>query len=318
MAANISRSSTATTSHARQPDARDAGRARVDRLSVISSAKFAGMDLDERWLVEDVLVGDQPCMLGGAKKTVKTGLAIDLAISLATGTRFLDHFRVPSPAGVLFFSGERAKAAVRSTAERVCSARGIKGGLGAIRDMHWGVRLPKLWRNEGIRALRQEIEQTKAKVVILDPLYLCLFSLNSESRASNIFEVGSLLARASDACLNSGATPVFVHQLHKRLGSEPSTLDDLIYAGFGDFTRQWMLIKRRANYDVKNVGHHQQRLDVGGSMGHSSAWHLDIDEGQLKTDFSGRRWCVTVSSTVATLHREAKASRKERVRAQMD
>jgi hypothetical protein len=46
-------------------------------------------EFDLEYLIDRVLVSGQPCIIGGAKKSLKTSILIDLAISLATGHKFL-------------------------------------------------------------------------------------------------------------------------------------------------------------------------------------------------------------------------------------
>ena len=61
----------------------------------------------------------------GLNKTLKTSIAADLLISLASGTPFLGRFAVPEPGRVLFMSGESGLAALLSIAQRICGARGL-------------------------------------------------------------------------------------------------------------------------------------------------------------------------------------------------
>ena len=61
-------------------------------------AQFATGDYRAEWLIEHVLVKNQPAGIAGPSKTLKTGLSLDAAISLASGTKFLGEFWVPKAA----------------------------------------------------------------------------------------------------------------------------------------------------------------------------------------------------------------------------
>src|SRR6516164_11082089 len=72
----------------------------------LSSFWFEEKDFPREWLVEQILVGGQPGVIGGPKKGMKTSIALDLAVSLASGTPFLGVFAVPMRMRVGVISGE--------------------------------------------------------------------------------------------------------------------------------------------------------------------------------------------------------------------
>jgi hypothetical protein len=61
----------------------------------------------------------------------------------------------------------------------------------------------------------------------------------------------------------------------------------------GEFVRQWLLLSRRKRYQL-GTGEHSLILTGGGNAGQSGKWEVDIKEGQLQNDFSGRTWDVSV------------------------
>jgi replicative DNA helicase len=268
----------------------------------LDSATFSRAKYSQDWLIRSVLLSGQPGVLGGPKKTLKTSLAVDMAVSIGSGKHFLDHFPVPRARAVAIISGESGQAALQDIARRVAAARQVDLRRGC--DVRWSFRLPRLASPDDRMALRRSLRAAHIEVAIIDPLYLCLLEGVKGMSASNLYEIGPLLRRAGDACLAAGATPVVVHHSRKSAGRptagapDPPDLDDLAFAGIGEYARQWILLGRREPYEPGS-GHHDLVMSVGGSAGHSGLWHLDVNEGVTDSRLAGRGWSVKVSDAAA-------------------
>ncbi len=263
--------------------------------SPISSAEFIEADYRPNWLVKNVVVERQPLIIGGPQKVLKTSVAIDLGLSVATATPALGVFDVPHARRVAILSGESGPFALQSIARRVADAKGID--LGSVGDMlSWQFRLPQLAMIDQLDMLHAGLVRDKVEVAVFDPLYLSLLS-GSDARAENLFDMGPLLMRVAHVCDDAGTSPFLLHHAPKPVSrkTEPMDLTDLAFAGIAEFARQWLLISRREPYQ-HGSGQHALWFVVGGSVGHNGLYAVDIDEGKLESDFSGRRWEVTVTS----------------------
>lgn len=274
--------------------------AEVERLSfrkrIVGVLEFNRAEFKLVWAVRRVLVMGQPAVVGAPKKSMKTTTMVDLAVSMAAGLPFLGEFPVDERLPVLMISGESGGFVIQETLRRVCDAKQISPeSLDGY--LFIGDELPQLGMQADLDELSGFIVDNGIKVVIVDPLYLCLLQGSPGKRLdpSNLFDVGPLLLAVSRACLDAGATPVLVHHFRKS-GADPNDLpelEELAYAGIQEFARQWILLKRRQRYEPGS-GEHKLWLAVGGSAGHSGEWALDISEGCLDDDFAGRRWEVAV------------------------
>jgi replicative DNA helicase len=266
--------------------------------SFLDSASFDNKSYPRGWLINHILVPGQPGVVGGAKKTLKTSLAVDMAVSLGTGKPFLGHFAVPKRTRVAVISGESGEATLQETARRICAAKNVKLDRGC--DVLWSFDLPRLNRKDDRRELTRFLKTQQVKVVIIDPLYLSLLTGRQGASASNLYETGPLLRQAAQACLEAGTTPIFIHHTTKVAGKKTDVLDrdDLAFTGVAEFARQWLLVSRRAPYRP-GTGEHELLLAVGGSAGQSGAWKVDVQEGTLNDDLGGRQWRVAVRAVRA-------------------
>lgn len=260
------------------------------RLQAVCDADFAAGDYKHNYLIQNVLIEGQPMMISGIKKALKTSTIVDMAASLATGKPFLGHYRfqVPQAVPVGVYSGESGKATLQDTRRRVYEAKKIGGA-----QIFWCFEVPQFDSQMDIAAIVKNIADNKLKVVIFDPLYLSMAGIGDG--ASNMFKVGALLRPIAEACIKAGATPIFVHHNTKANSKnyEPPELEDMAWAGFAEFARQWLLIGRRELYEIGS-GKHRLWMNVGSSAGFNGCYGVDVDEGTANAELKGRKWDVSV------------------------
>jgi replicative DNA helicase len=279
------------------PKAQQDGRAGgAYRFESVDSATFFGNVYTLEWLVSRVLVAGQPGVIGGPKKTLKTSTLVDLAVSLGSATPFLGKFAVRQRRRVVLISAESGEAVLQDAGRRVCQARDVDP---STLDVHWSFRLPQLASASDRQELRRGLADLGAEVVMIDPLYLALLSGVDarEVEVGNLYQMGPLLRGVAEACLQAKATPVLSHHSGKARSTHynPLDLNDLSFSGIAEFARQWLLVNRREPFDP-DTGSHKLWLSVGGSAGQAGCWVVDVEEGLLGEDFSGRKWDVRVLS----------------------
>jgi hypothetical protein len=282
------------------------GEPRADRMRFITSAELAASNLVIEYLVDGVIVKGQPCVIAGGKKVLKTNLSIDLVLSLGNGFPFAGKFRVTKPVKVAMLSGESGRATIAETALRIAKTK--KWGLEHFENVIWSFDLPRLGERRDLEELDRHIKNEGLAAAVIDPTYLALPLGDS---AKNLFEVGAKLVEVNHVFEENYCTPILNHHCRKNAVSpfDPPELEDIAWAGFQEWARQWILIGRRKRYDPENGGHHELWLNIGGSAGHSSLWGVNLDEG-TRDDVGGRRWEIEVIKPSAA-RADAAASRDE-------
>jgi AAA domain len=243
-----------------------------NRFRLFSGAQLKSSK-DTRYLIPGILAAGQPGGIYGGFKTLKTSLAADLLISLASGTPFLGRFPVARPGRVLFLSGEAGLEALTSTADRICRERGLS--LESLENFHLSPDLPRLDRPVDVMTLRELIEIQQPICLVIDPISLAM----GDSNSRNPFAVGALLRELVELCDTTGCAILVVHHAKRsHKAGTPPTLDDIAWSGFAEFSAQWLLVSRRRPYNP-DTGHHELWLSAGGRAGHAGLWALDVDEG---------------------------------------
>ena len=274
--------------------------AKAPAVKVLTCKQLANENFRLRYLIDDLWVADHAGFFSGGMKDLKTTVAVNAGISLATATPFLERFHVPQPCRVLMASGESGIATLQEIALRICAAKGVC--LPDIDNLFWTDWLPMLTSAKHLERLEQTIQDTGCEVLILDPVYLMMPGAD----ASNLMIQGERLRPLSELCQRHRVTPILLHHTRKRgkgdRSYEPPELSDLAWAGFGEFARQWLLLGRREPYQPGS-GEHRLWLSAGGSAGHGGLWAIDVDEGPSGQP---RHWKVSLSTPS-----EAREEKKE-------
>jgi hypothetical protein len=254
----------------------------------ISCAELDAATYDLEYLIDRTLVAGQPCIVAGGKKCLKTSIIIDMGVSLAVGGFFLGKLRVNRACRVGIMTGESGLATIQETARRICRAAGHS--LGDISGLVFSEDLPRFGSFDHEDALRRFIEGDELEVVAIDPAYLAM----PGGDAGNLFVQGDLLRGMTKVCTDTGCMMMLAHHARKTKTDpfSPPELEDIAWAGFQEFARQWLLVGRREAYEP-GTGEHRLWLSVGGSAGHTALWALNIAEGTRETE-GGRFWQVAV------------------------
>lgn len=169
---------------------------------------------EQHWLIEGLWARSAIGLIGGAPKCCKTWLGLDMAVSVATGTKALGYFETKAPGKALVFLAEDALPQVRSRIEALCRQRNKDIGLLDLFVITAPVLRLDLAADQ--ERLAQAVDQLRPRLLLLDPL-VRLHRLDENSAA----EISGLLGYIRDLQRRFDVAIVLVHHASKKQRSQP-------------------------------------------------------------------------------------------------
>lgn len=163
---------------------------------------------DRRWLVERLWPDQGVGIIGGEPKCCKSFLALDLAVSVASGSACLRRFPVTQSAHVLYFAAEDALHIVRSRLDGICAAAGVH--LKNLKLQLITSPSLRLDLSEDTMRLDRTLSALRPKLLILDP-FVRLHRIDE----NNSGEVAPILANLRLLQRTYGVSIVVVHHAKK-------------------------------------------------------------------------------------------------------
>jgi hypothetical protein len=194
-----------------------------------------------KYLVKRLIPEDGYGVLSAAKKVGKTWLALDLAVSVASGTPWLGIFPVEKQGSVLYYFNEGGERKVIRRLRAICEHKGVR--LEEL-PIVLTTQVPNLTTDEGTGQVAFELAYYRPALTVLDPAYVCLPNVNLAS----LPEVGSKLVGIQQAAQAVDSALLIVHHNRKSLGGQGA--DKMSGAGFAEWGR-FLLTVTDADADKK-------------------------------------------------------------------
>lgn len=185
-----------------------------DALPVLRAGQLEQQPQEQRWLIEGLWARSAIGLVGGSPKVCKTWFGLDMAVSVASATKAMDHFSVVQSGPALVYLAEDALPQVRFRIEALCRQRRID--IDRL-DLHVitapVLRLDLVADQE---RLAQTIARLRPRLVLLDPL-VRMHRLDENSAA----EISGLLGYIRDLQRRFDTAIVLVHHASKKQRSQP-------------------------------------------------------------------------------------------------
>ena len=184
-------------------------RQRLAVLSLDETMAQVAAEGPRAWLLPGIWISRTGCVLGGTAKVGKTNLLIDLAVSVASGTPWLNVFPVEETGMVICFFAEDDAFEVTRRLRAICADRKLDPAGLSIR---LSFMPPNLSSDIALEALAEELAEHPAVLVLLDPLYL---AIGEKGDGSNLYGMGAVLQAFGSVCRKASAALGIAHHWNK-------------------------------------------------------------------------------------------------------
>ena len=177
-------------------------------LAVCRARDLEARPEEQRWLIEGLWADQAVGIVGGEPKCCKSFLALDVAVSVASGAPCLRRFHPAQTGRVLLFAAEDALHVVRQRLEGIALAAGV---VFDDLDVHV-VTTPvvRLDLDDHRKKLAETVESLRPKLLVLDP-FVRLHRIDENAAA----EVAPLLAYLRDLERHFHTAVLLVHHARK-------------------------------------------------------------------------------------------------------
>lgn len=194
-------------------------------LPVVCASDITTPDCQQSWLIERLWVHQAVGVIGGSPKSGKTWLALEMAVSVASGSACLETFAVHSPGPVLLYAAEDSAKAIRMRLNTLAQLHKIS--LAQL-DVHIiTIDSLRLDRSDHQDRLEATLYLYKPALLVLDPL------VRVHAIDENIAgQVAALLGYLRSLQRKTGTAVVLVH--HVRKNASPAGSAGYNLRGSGD------------------------------------------------------------------------------------
>jgi len=137
-------------------------------LPVVRACDLRAAAPGAQWLIQDLWTAQAVGIIGGPPKACKTWLALDMAVSVASGSPCLGRFPVRAPGPVLLYAGEDSAVSLRFRLESLARVRGLD-----FTQLEVGVISTdtlRLDRHEDQERFQATLVLHRPQLLVLDPL----------------------------------------------------------------------------------------------------------------------------------------------------
>jgi len=244
-------------------------------------------------------------VIAGEKKSLKTYLALAIALGVAAGLPVLDHFGCRKRAHVHIYVGEGGQVPYQRRLQRIAKAYGVN-----LADLPITVSFETapLDGSRFLDTLRRDINELSPALVIVDPLYAFH---STKVNASNLYERGVMLNMASSVAADAGVSLLIVDHFNK--SGSGTGLERISQAGMGEWADTWLLLSHHKPPDLE-AGEFHLLMEVGSRQWGGRTYEVTFQLGAFDEDTGDHvgavEWAVVRTAGLPPAGRGSSAARR--------
>lgn len=224
------------------------------RLCTIAEVRARIAERPAEWLIKGLWPADAYGVMAGPEKSGKTYIEFDLAVSVASGTRFLGKFECP-PGPVAIFIGEGGDRDAIRRLDAICESKGVT--LDEL-PIHLCCAVPGLSDEQAMAVIASQLELLRPRLILLDPLYMAA----GGQKLGDLYAMGEALGAIQGLARKAGAALMVVTHFNRAEGSGSHRITG---AGPGAWGRVLLMVTPERKAQSPDGGSEVQlRLDVAG------------------------------------------------------
>lgn len=213
----------------------------IEDMRVHEWGAFMSIPTHLTWLVDDAWVESSVGFISGRSKSYKTWIALDLALSIVSGSPFLGRYPVRGVGPVLLVQEEDPSSVLQDRLRLIAKAKGMLPKVVEQRDDYIEIEYPhyplhiinlqgfNLGSDQKVAQVRKLIAEINPVMVILDPLIVLLPSGVDEYKGGQI----SLVLQSIKMWREEfGCAVAIVHHWNKSKNEEGERFAEHMYGSF--------------------------------------------------------------------------------------
>lgn len=251
----------------------------------ISAAELATDVPPQRWMLRGALAELTHGVIAGKEKALKSYFAYTLALAVASGRAFLDHWEVKRSGPVVVFVGEGGRLPTQRRLQRIAKAYGLSLAQFAELPLYIIDEIAPIDGKEFQNNLAVILDELKPVLVILDPLYMYH---PQDIDAGNLYKRGPALGRyLSKPCADADASFLLVD--HWKKNGTGGGFDRISMAGVKEWMDSWAMLEHDtktgdADPVAVEIGEFKLKLRIGSRQWGERYWSISYNVGMFDED----------------------------------